>query len=136
MKKAFSILLALIFLSSNLGFALGTHFCGDHAFESKIVLGTADLDCGMGMMEMKSSHSKALSKKKGCCENVFHDLKIKDNFNPGLKVKSPEAQFAVLFAITYNELFLSVNEVEVNFIDYSPPPLEKDIPILIQSFRL
>ena len=136
MKKLFSVFLALVFLSSNLGFALGTHFCGSHAVESKIILGQADLDCGMGMMEMNDSQSKALAIKTGCCENVFQDLKINDDFKSGFKVHSPDVQFALLFAVTYNELFVTSDEVTISFIKYDPPPLERDIPVLVQSFRL
>lgn len=135
MRKAIAIFFTFIFLFSNVGFALGTHYCGDFAMESKVVLGKTNLDCGMGMMEMNESHNKAMA-SKGCCKDVFHVFKIKDDFNPGVEQQTVQPQFAILFVITYADLFETYLQPSLSFADYNPPPLEKDIPSLFHVFLI
>jgi len=135
MRKAIAIFFTLTFLAGNIGFALGTHYCGGHAMESKVVLGKANLDCGMGMMEPTNSHSIDM-KNMGCCKDVFQQLKVNDDFNSVVEQQSPHAQFALLFVITYADLFTSYQQPSLTFVDYTPPPLDRDVPSLYQVFLI
>src|SRR5690554_4770786 len=93
MKKGISILLAFLVLTSSVGFAMNTHFCGGLAVEQSLSFHFEVLDCGMDMeTDCKSEPAKEAVKAKACCENQheFHQLDedlIKQAVNASLDVK-------------------------------------------------
>lgn len=139
MKKAIAISLTIILLFSNLGFALGTHYCGGEAVMSRVLLGEAELSCGMTAMESdcESDHGEDFSMKNtNCCENEYHSAFVDDNFNPEL-VKQIQI-FSLALVFLYPDYFIALfPSVEKTFYsDYSPPPLEKDLRVLFQTFLI
>ncbi|MDZ7613763.1 MAG: hypothetical protein U5K51_08755 [Flavobacteriaceae bacterium] len=87
MKKVVAIFFTIILLFSNLGFAVGTHYCGGEAVMSKFLLGETALSCGMAAMESDcdSDHGDGLSfSRSGCCENEYRSFLVDDNYHPSL----------------------------------------------------
>ena len=139
MKKIVAISLAFILLFSNLGFAVGTHYCGGEEVMSRFLLGESALSCGMAAMESNcdSDHGDGLSfSKSGCCENEYRSFQVDDNYHPELVKLVQNFSFAVAFFYTdyFTGLFPSVEKTF--YSDYSPPPLEKDLRVLFQTFLI
>jgi len=124
-------------LTSHLGFAVGTHYCGGHAVESKLMLGHSHMDCGMGDMDKdcaRKTDSKTYLDKVPCCENEYLSMEVEDEFNPGLEQSKLSMDFVASFVITYLDRFL--DQEEPQYSDYDPPLVTRDISILHQVFLI
>ncbi|ADR22096.1 hypothetical protein MATR_02670 [Marivirga tractuosa] len=139
MKKTISITLLFILLIGNSGLAVATHYCGGSAVESQFVLGHAELNCGMSDMdkicENGSSEEKQI-KKKPCCENEYQSLEMADEFQHQVFGSSLNLEFISTFVVTFTgRSFLSTKH-KAEFTNYAPPLIERDIPVLVQSFLI
>jgi len=88
--------------------------------------------------EVKSCHSDSQDgDRKGCCENQSFQFDLDFDavdiiFSDLGKIQK---QFLTAFTYTYVLNLVSTKE-NPKFTTYIPPPLEKDISILFQVFRL
>lgn len=132
-----SIILAFVFLGSNLGLAMGTHFCGGHAMESAVILGYEDLSCGM-MPEPPSHHDGHHDQNIDsipCCANEFQSLQIADDFQNSVAKVFVEhvSVLAPLFVIAD----FSNTVVNSSFNTHYAPPIRTDeVTTLFQIFRI
>lgn len=138
MKSIFTILLAVLMFLSNFGFALGTHFCGGKAVESKLVLQHNDLHCGMDLstLECDDHNAKGEFVKNKCCNNDFLDLDTDDNFNLS---SSHNLEIQPLQILTLVSIFLDAiwsNSTDDQFTVYRDPhiPIKNCIQSLYQVF--
>lgn len=141
MKQLFSILLALIILSGNMGFSIATHYCGDMVMESQLMLGQHDLDCGMAEMEKACSteYEELSLKKRNCCEDHYLSIDIEDDFFQSIEKITFDTEFVFITIPSSSQLFeLSFeNEQEKEYCNHSPPPiLTQDFQVLYQTFLL
>ena len=142
MKKFLSIFLSILLLASSTGVTLATHYCGGMAVESQLMLGLAGLDCGMNDMDKdtgcknQSEDSISHLKAENCCENHYVSIDSEDTVITQLVLHSPDFKFFVAFAFTYLGLQLSEVDHNTPYLNYSPPLLAQDIPVLYQSFLL
>ena len=140
MKKFFAIFLALLMLTTNVGITFATHYCGGKAVKTSISLGHDDLDCGMADMDAspcKDQSDSPAVKRKSCCENQYTQLSIEDDYNNPAVVKTAvDFQFVAVFVVTYLNLYSFNASTEAEYSNYSPPLLDLDIPVLIQSFLI
>lgn len=136
MKRLLSILLAFLILISNFGFALGTHFCGGKAVESKLMFHQEDLHCGMDRVQMTcDDHSNEgnIIKNK-CCENDFLSLHVDDVNNDYQTDVKFNPVFAVAFTISFLQLFWNTVQSESNYSSYHAPPILRSVQTLYQVF--
>ena len=123
MKKVSVISLIILFLVSTFGFTINEHYCGGHKSGVSLYLAAT---CSCGDNEMEAN----------CCENksqfvhldedyiiVAHNL----NFNTEL--------FAEMVDLCI-ELLIESNVTPAHQFTYKPPLIERDIPILVQSFLI
>lgn len=78
-------------------------------------------------------------KKEGrkCCENKTVFLETDDFISTMASPKiNPEFQLIAVTFILYNDLLFSTEKRFVKFLNYKPPLIESDIPVLVQSFLL
>lgn len=139
MKKLFAILFSLLILLTNIGFTFSTHFCNGKAIKTAISLGTSDISCGMNNMDQSCENisPSAMIDEKNCCENTYIQLKIKDNYQTKEVFKSTtNFQFIAVFIVAYLNFYSFNASTKVEYSNYSPPLLDLDIPVLIQSFLL
>ncbi|MEP1033163.1 hypothetical protein [Ekhidna sp.] len=136
MKKVISISLALLMLTSHLGFAVGTHFCGGLAVEAKLMIGHEHLDCGMADMDKEcegKSEGKTYLDKVPCCDNEYLSIEVEDEFKPSFEQTAFNFEFVAAFAVLYLDI-ISVDQQNPQYTEYDPPLVTKDIPILHQVF--
>lgn len=136
MSRLLSILLAFLILISNFGFALGTHFCGGKAVESKLLFHKESLHCGMDEVAMScDDHSKTGEVLKNkCCENDILNLDVDDtNSHHPSKIKL-DPVVTIAFVIAFLEEFWSDYTTQNNFASYDPPPIVRSAQSFFQVF--
>ena len=134
MKKIFSVILSLVILFSTMGFTVSTHMCGGKRVKSKLMIGNADVSCGMEKKETPCS--KQTTMKSNCCQNEYQTFSIEDDYTQQLVKTDLNFDFVISFISTWVNLFDSLTTQNDIFRDHSPPPLIRNIPILIQSFLI
>ena len=86
----------------------------------------------------KNACQKSEKEKEGeCCENKTVFLETDDFISTMASPKiNPEFQFIAVAYILYKDLLFSTEKRAVKFLNYKPPLIELDIPVLVQSFLL
>ncbi|MEQ9304969.1 MAG: hypothetical protein RJQ14_13755 [Marinoscillum sp.] len=136
MKKVVSISLTLILLLGNIGITHGTHFCGGQAVLSEFMIGQELMDCGMDMMEMRHSNEASSFSIPDCCANEYISADTGEALKPQLTGKKIlPLQTVVLPVLLYAVEFSRSTDPNLTLIP-SPPLIDQDIPVLIQSFLL
>lgn len=136
MKRILSILLAIVFLTTNVGYSLATHYCGGKIHKQSFSFMAEELNCGMEDSEKLPCKKPADTIKKKCCENDVQTFKVTDEFQATAFDIKLNSQFIVAFTSYYIELFHVDNEIYTDYFNYKPPLPDKDIPVLIQSFLI
>ena len=141
-KKSFSILLSFILLASPMYLLIGAHFCGGKVVETKVLFGETHLACEMPVMEEpcddyeKANKSEVNFDKLPCCENEYQTIQLTSEFVKEAAQLSFNVDFAVAFVYTTLKLDLFPNSTHQFYTEYNPPPLEKDIQVLFQTFLI
>lgn len=142
MKQFFSILLSFILLASDINLTLGTHFCGGEAVETKIIWGETHLGCGMMDMEETcdnsehSNHNQLIFNNIPCCQNEFQTIQGTDDFVKETAQTAFNVDFALAFIYTTLNVDLFPKSTHQVYTEYIPPPFEKDILLLFQTFLI
>jgi hypothetical protein len=136
LKPIVSSLLALLVLVSSSSFMVNMHFCGGHVQSVSFIEDAAA--CPMEV-QLPPCHKKMAVKKSGCCEDKHVAFEGKD-FNTQVQ------DFSMLSWQTINWVgslpmimeVIQVNEALAfsNHTPYKPPIVERDIPVLVQSFLI
>ncbi len=134
MKKVFSVILSLVILVTSMGFTVSSHICGGKRVKTEFGLTTIDVSCGM---EKKvSSCASEEQMKPNCCKDEFQLIQIEEDYTQQLTKINFSLDFFIAFATSYIEL-LHNETTEIDFFtDHSPPPLIRNIPVLVQSFLI
>ena len=135
--------MALLILVSSSGMSMDIHFCQDKIKRINL-LGKAKSCSEISQELSKCSHHKsnAIScgmdgTHKGCCNNKSFDLDL--DFDSGEIIAegftNTKIKFVQAAELSYlgTVIFLSRSG---NYTDYHPPPLERDIAVLFQTFLL
>ena len=138
MKKVFSIFLSFLLLVSSSGIGYAQHFCGGHEMVSEITLGEQHLSCGMDVATPEDCNTETINATENhCCDNQFTTVDTDDTF---AKVSfnfsfnhNFVAAFTQVFVLEYFEAYQANKHF---YADYNPPPLDKDIPVLYQTFLI
>lgn len=139
MKRLVSISLAIIFLMSNLGLTVATHYCGGHAVDSGLLMGGGDLDCGMkgDKLDYQDIDEKCtLFAAEPCCENLHQTLQTDNTLQTDLP--APEFYAPVVeFVANVFHYFEPITALGIAPFRIDQPPLpERDIQILFQTFLI
>ena len=118
---------------------MATHFCGEYHVDTQLVLGHEKLDCGMPEMvdacDAPSSGETHIS-KSSCCDDVFQELNIENEFKPKAEKLNISLEFVSAYLFSALIVNPDNNELNPSFKFYLTPPIERDIPVLVQSFLL
>lgn len=118
-----------------MGFTVSSHKCGGKRVKTVLNLGATDVSCGME----KTSKKKCAGEKQmksNCCQDEFQNIQINDNFTQELTKESYLSDFTILVVAELFDLLPNDNNTTLFFRDYLPPPLVRNIPVLIQSFLI
>lgn len=138
-RKISALLLSMLVLLGSTSFTFNMHFCMEQiesiAFfkDAKACeMMTKAPPCAKEDHHGGGEHEDA----KGCCEDRTHLIEGQDELKEVGSVSLPNIQFvAVLYAVVFN--YFALSDVENHtFKKYSPPIIERDIPVLVQSFLI
>lgn len=135
MKKVISIFLALLFLGSNLGFSMDTHYCGGHAIKSVLSFGAHDYDCGMENT-VSTCESQNTIKKMDCCDDEHQLIQLDDNLHSTSLNLDINPLFVVAFVQVFIQNALQIKEKAELIPDFSPPLPHQNRQVLYQSFLI
>ncbi|MBT0607306.1 HYC_CC_PP family protein [Aequorivita echinoideorum] len=137
MKQVISFSLAILLLLSSTGIGYAQHFCGGLKMDAEIAFVEKSLSCGMDMETHPCDDEKTIAEGHLCCENQFTQINTDDSFaKASLDFKFDNtfvAAFVSVFVLAEVELFTTSRNI---FAEYNPPPIDKDIPVLYQSFLI
>ena len=138
MKRVFAIFLSLLMLTTNVSLTFATHYCRGKAVKTQVsILGHSDIGCGMEGDSKSCDNSQMPSITSNCCQDKFVELSIEDDYsNPAIITTNVDFQFVAAFVISYINLYSFDASNEAEYLNYSPPLLKQDIPVLIQSFLI
>src|SRR5690606_10517387 len=132
MKKLMAISLALVLLTSNIGLAMVSHYCGGQAVKSQLTIGHGNLGCGMDMRTSSEQSRSADNEASGCSEYKYQAFAIEDDYS--LLQLSLDFDAVAAFVLSFLEIVLVPGQQHPQCADYSPPLLLSDIHILNQVF--
>lgn len=135
MKKIFSIILSLVILFTSMGFTVSSHICGGKRVETVLNIGITDVSCGMeNTSQKKCADEKQM--KSNCCQDEFQKIQINDNYTKITSFEHFSPSFTIAFVAILVDLLPNVKTPHLFFKNYLPPPLVKDIKVLVQSFLI
>jgi hypothetical protein len=123
MKNIGNFLLAIVFLMSSVGINIHKHYCRGELSDVSLYL---QADCPCGDVGMNSD----------CCKTSNDCFKLADDFT------------LITYTVEFNQILLSfIENTEISlesttsfsiskYANYKPPLIERDIPVLIQSFLI
>ena len=130
-------MLSILVLFGSTSFTVSMHFCMEQ-MESIAFFKDAQ-ECEM-MTQTPPCHKDEDNTEgdhedvDGCCEDRVNLIEGQDEFKEAVSVSVPSLQFfAVLYAAAFHSLASPLLE-SYNYKTYFPPIIERDIPVLVQSF--
>ncbi len=136
LKSIISFSLALMVLVSSSSFVVNMHFCGGHMQSVSLI---EDATPCLMEVQLPPCHKKMAMKKTGCCDDQHVVFEGKD-FNSQVQDFSTLSWQAINWVAALPMIMevIQVNEALAfsNHTPYKPPIVERDIPVLIQSFLI
>lgn len=132
--KIAAITLAFLVLLSTFSLTIEKHFCGDFLV-SVSYFGSAD-GCG-DELDNEDCDVPSVVKNKKCCTDQTQEIEGQDDLRAtSIEKITLKQKFALVFAITNNNLFVNLKKQIVLHKNYLPPNLTTNIQVLHQVFIL
>lgn len=135
MKRFAAAILMVFFLVGVIGLKYDAHYCGGELVSENLSFIPKDLSCGMKGMDQDRSDDD-LSFGKHCCDNKHLSFQIDDDYNDYQVQDFGTNVIAVIPPAALELSIVEFSNVDYNFIGYSPPPIERDIIVLNQTFLI
>ena len=132
-KKLISLLLAVLLMSTRIGFALNIHYCGTHIAE--ISLASNPFNCGMEESTESKLPQNSKVTKSSCCadETILYQNQEPQKYETDGQLKFPNAPLVTVFEL--KDYFIDKGFSKVPNRIWNPPPVYKaKIYLLNQSF--
>ena len=123
MKQVSSILLIIILLVSTFGITVNKHYCGGHLSDVSLYLSAT---CGCGDMDMDSD----------CCQTNSDFVQLDEDYTILTLDLNQDNELIVEIANNYIDLLIESDNSPAYFFHHVPPLIERDIPVLVQSFLI
>lgn len=133
-----ALFLSFLLLSSQVGFAVSVHYCGDKIADSSISLLQEELSCGM---EASTSICESMPtadqvSEKSCCQNRSQLVQLEDDFNQKNSVSTTNISLVQVFTLVANEI-VTIDQTVVSEFQVPPSPLVRSNPqVLFQTFLI
>ncbi|HLU85228.1 MAG TPA: hypothetical protein VKZ45_07130 [Vicingaceae bacterium] len=135
LRKVISILLVFVVVFTTSGFTISSHICKGKKVETVVGLRKLDVSCGMEEAKKEKNCSNENNFNSNCCQNEFQTfLMTEDYVQEVFELKTPSSFFVLWFVIM--DLNLETGFKNLVYNVYLPPPIQKDIPVLFQSFLI
>lgn len=133
-RRLISGVLVLVVLVCTVGVNYDAHYCGGEFVKSQLSFLPSTLSCGM-KIDTKKKCDDTESFSRVCCSNEHVSFELGDDYRVD-QVHAPA--FVSNFTIPQSAIkeYEFVIERTYSFLGYSPPPLEKNLVIINQSFLI
>jgi len=135
MRIIVSFILSFLILLSSSGIAYAEHFCGGLHMLSKVTFGEEQLSCGMATVHDDCDHE--MEENHFCCSNKYLKVSTDDQY---AKVSFEFNFYVAVFNVPMEVPSEVLNVLPENDHDsyryYRPPPLERDLQILYDTFLI
>ena len=133
-RKIIASILALVMFVATSGFTLSSHLCGGNKVDT--VIGFSNTTASCGVDEAIHNCEKGFEVSSNCCDDQFQVVKLDENYiqeyqDLNLDKDYMQVVYFILTGMIPVDVFNSYS-----FVDYSPPLIVTDIPVLIQSFLI
>lgn len=129
-------------LTTNVGIAFATHYCGGKAVKSSLSFINHDLSCGMTSQQEDQpcetpSDSESIHKQK-CCDNTVTAFSVDNDYSQAESISIPAIDFTFVtaFVISFTNHYFFLQEKKQSYAYYFPPSIEQDKSILFQVFLI
>jgi len=140
MRRILAIFLLINILTSSVGLTFASHYCGGYLAKFKVALGTPDLDCGMKKTEATCSQKKdrddSQLKREACCKNEYGYSSSDNTTVEKTAIQSISLKSFVILHHIFQGLSPLKVRINIPHTYHSPPLIEHDIFVLVQSFLL
>ena len=125
-RNIFVIFMSGLLLMASAGVTLHKHYCMGR-LQNVAVFNQSEACDGM---------SEEMSRMMGCCHDTAEVLKIDDLKKVSEQIKiMPDLKLVVDLSFIAVDFDLpSVSELPTDYLHYKPPLIERNIPVLFQSF--
>jgi hypothetical protein len=134
MKNIFAVILSFVFLITSMGFTVSSHICGGKKVKTVWGIGAADVSCGMEATQNNCIAGAQMN--SNCCQDEYQKIQIEEDYNQQLVKEIFLSDFNLVFVATLNKSIPTTTVPTLFFKDYSPPPLVRNIPVLVKSFLI
>lgn len=134
MKKFLSVILSSVILFISMGFTVSSHICGVERIKTVLSIGNTDVSCGMETTKKDCSHDKQMN--SNCCQDEFQKMQLNDDYTKVITFKNFTPDFTIIFVALLFNILPTENVQTFSYKNYLPPPLVKDIKVLVQSFLI
>lgn len=126
LRKIVNTFLAITLLIATTGVTLNKHYCMGRV-KSVAIFHHAENCMGNDLVDPMP-----------CCEDVSEELKVEHLTKASFGFESSASlyQLAVITYFVLDQDLISVEKDKLEFQNYTPPPPDRDIPVLIQSFLI
>lgn len=126
-------------LSSNIGLAINTHFCGGEAVATTFTFGLHNPGCGMEDMkqncdDLASDQEKI--KPKPCCENRHQVFQVDQTAKLQTGYFNINPVFFSALILVFAQPLSNAYEMQGFCLENPPPLLEEDLQVLFQTFLI
>ena len=126
-NKISVLLMAMVVLLTTTGFSLHKHHC---TITKKTITSVAHVKNCCGTNDEKDCPN-------GCCQDETEYIKLNSEIPlPATIHEFTTGQFALIQYCVLNGLFDQKNKLITKYLNYRPPLLVRDIPVLVQSFLI
>lgn len=130
MKQAFhrllSTLMAVMVLASTVSWTVDRHLCMGRVLDVSLFAHAED--CGMGM---------EMERGAGCCADDSFTVQGQDQLKISLDDHGIDRPFVAPMPGGFQFLLpVGGDQTATSFVDYSPPPLIRDVQLLYQTFLI
>jgi len=138
-RKISALLLSMLVLLASTSFTINMHFCMEQIESISFFNETKPCEmksdtptCAMGNQPSEDHQEPS----NGCCEDQSHLIEGQEESHKIVALSLPDLHFV---AILYTLATYLLDPAAVNYItyaEYAPPPIERDIPVLVQAFLI
>jgi hypothetical protein len=135
-KHITSVILAVLVLVSSSSFTLNMHLCGG-SLQSVSLIEDAT-PCPMEV-QLPPCHKNIAKQKSDCCQDSHFAFEGKDfnySFQDLNNVTSLHSDYSVVLPYLMEVVETELASAASDYLPYKPPILERDIPVLTQSFLI
>ena len=142
-RQITSLFLALWVVTVSSGFTIHKHFCEGEL--KRIAILSEASPCEHAQPKVVEASSCPMCKmkqqetpKNDCCENEQSRIELEDTLTPAKVFMDFDKhfQFVALVHFIFSELYSDFPAYYKNYLNFKPPLVTQDIPVLVQSFLI